>query len=259
MDTITTIVEKINHARRLDFGTIFGDSIALFKKTWLQGFLLQMFTLIIMLPLIFIIYLPLIGVIITQSQDGTSDPEAFSGVFAGMSVIYILFIIVAVFALSTISMVLNAGFFRIMKKLDYNETVSTSDFFYYFKAHFFSKTFLLMLMTLLIAVIAILLFYIPIFYVMIPMSYFTVVFAFHPELSVGDIVKVSFRLGHKKWWLTFGLILIGGLLAEIVGFLLCGIGILFTASFVYHPMYLIYKEVIGFEEGPVEIENEPVF
>ena len=74
-------------------------------------------------------------------------------------------------------------------------------------------------------------------------------FAFNPELSVGDIVKASFKLGHKKWLLAFGLILVSLLLAQIVGMLLCGIGTLFTAAFVYHPTYLIYKEVIGFGSG----------
>ncbi|MFC5194740.1 hypothetical protein ACFPH8_05310 [Bizionia hallyeonensis] len=38
------------------------------------------------------------------------------------------------------------------------------------------------------------------------------------------------------------------LLAQIVGMLMCGIGILVTAPFVYHPMYLVYKNVIGFED-----------
>lgn len=171
MRKITEILEKINQAKPLDFGTIFSDSIELFKKTWLQGFLLQIFTIIIMMPLIIVIYVPLIGIILAQSKNGYSDPNLFANFFAGMSIIYILFIIVAVFALSTISFVLNAGFFRIMKKLDFNEEVTSSDFFYFFKSHYFNKTFTLMLATVGIAIVAVLLCYLPIFYALVPLSH----------------------------------------------------------------------------------------
>ena len=104
-----------------------------------------------------------------------------------------------------------------------------------------------MLVTVLIAIPSVLFFYIPMIYLIVPFSLFAIIFAFNPELSVGDIVKVSFKLGHKKWLLIFGLIFVSSLLAQIVGFILCGIGALFTAAFVYHPTYLIYKDVIGFD------------
>tara|TARA_R110000868_G_scaffold100301_2_gene275871 strand:+ start:25282 stop:26049 length:768 start_codon:yes stop_codon:yes gene_type:complete len=249
MNAVNSILEKISNAKQLDFGSIFSESIELFKKTWLQGFLLQAITIIIMLPLIIVIYAPLIGIFMTQSKSGHSDPEAFTAFFAGMSLIYIVFIVVAVFALSAVSFALNAGFFRMMRKLDHNEQVTTSDLFHFFKANYFNKTFMLMLATVGIAILAILLCYLPIFYAMVPLSFFTVMFAFNPDLSTGDIVKLSFKLGHKKWLLAFGLIIVSAILAEIVGLLLCGIGVLFTAAFVYHPVYFIYKKVIGFENG----------
>ncbi len=81
-----------------------------------------------------------------------------------------------------------------------------------------------------------------------PLSFLTTVFAFNPELGVTDIIKVSFNLGNKKWLISFGLIIVASLVASFVGFLLCGIGSLVTAAFVYHPTYFIYKEVIGFED-----------
>lgn len=52
MNITITLLQKIASDKELDFGTIFGEAIELFKKTWLQGFLLQLFTLIVMLPLI---------------------------------------------------------------------------------------------------------------------------------------------------------------------------------------------------------------
>ena len=246
MNTINGLLEKIGNAKALDFGTIFSESIELFKKTWLQGFLLQLFTVIIMMPLIIILYLPLIGFVIAQQEHGYSDPDAFSGFFAGMSVLYILFVVVGIFVLGAITVALNAAFFRIMKKLDYNEAVTTADFFYFVKGKYLSKIFMLMLASFGIAVLAMILCYLPLFYVMIPLSYFSLIYAFNPELSVGEIVKASFKLGNKKWLITFGLTIVASILSQIVGFLLCGIGLLFTAAFVYHPIYLIYKNVVGF-------------
>lgn len=75
MNTTTTLLEKIENARDLDFGTIFGESIELFKKTWLQGFLLVLLTMAIMIPLFFMLYLPLIGLIIAQSEG--AGPRGF--------------------------------------------------------------------------------------------------------------------------------------------------------------------------------------
>lgn len=248
MNTINNLLEKIERAKELDFGTIFSESIELFKKTWLQGFLLQLFTVIVMMPLIIVLYIPMIGMIIAQQESGYADPNAFDAFFAGMSVLYIIFVIVGIFVLGAISVALNAGFFRIMKKLDYNEQVSTSDFFFFLKGKYLSKTFMLMLVSILIAIPAALLCYIPLIYAIVPLSYFALIFAFNPELGVGDVVKASFKLGHKKWLISFGLIIVASILAQVVGMILCFIGVLFTATFVYHPTYLIYKKVIGFEE-----------
>ncbi len=248
MHSITSIFEKINQAKALDFGIIFSQSIELFKKTWLHGFLLQVFTIIVMMPLIIVIYVPLIGIILAQSKNGYSEHNPFDAFFAGMSLMYIMFIIVAFFALAAISFVLNAGFYRIMKKLDFNEEVMTADFFYFFKAHYFNKTFMLMLATVGIAIVAALLCYVPIFYVMIPLSFFPIIFAFNPDLSAGEIINASFKLGNKKWLIAFGLMIVSSILAQIIGMLMCFVGVLFTSAFVYHPTYLIYKEVIGFNE-----------
>jgi len=259
MNTIDYLQEKINNAKELDFGTIFSASIELFKKTWMQGFLLQMFNIIIMLPLIIILYIPLVTMIIAEAQSGNTSPGMYSDFFAGMSFLYILFIIVGVFVLGAVQMALQAAFFRIMRNLDEGKTIKTSDFFCFINGEYLSKTFMLMLVTVLIAIPSVLLCYIPLIYMMVPFSLFALIFAFNPELSVGDIVKVSFKLGHKKWLLTFGLIIVSSFLAQIVGMLLCGVGVFFTAAFVYHPVYLIYKDVIGFsndDEVNILVEDQ---
>jgi hypothetical protein len=255
--TISQLEEKIQNAMALDFGTIFSESIELFKKTWVQGFLLQIFNLVIALPFIIILYVPLIGFVLANAENGYDDSETLSAFFAGMSVLYILFLIVGIFVLGAVQVALNAAFFRIMKKLDHNEATTTNDFFYFLKGKYLSKAFILMIVSILISIPAVILCYIPFIYVIVPMSYFSFFFAFNPDLSVGDIVKASFGLGNKKWLISFGLLIVSSLLAQIVGLLLCLVGVFFTAAFVYHPTYLIYKHVIGFDETNeiLEIEN----
>lgn len=252
MNTITTILEKISKAPSLDFSTIFSDSIELFKKTWIQGFLLVIFSLLVMLPLIIIMYIPLFGIMIAQAESGNPDPEAFNAFFAGLSIFYFLFFIIGMLVLGTISLALKAAFFRIIKKLDFDEEVQTSDFFYFLKGKYLGKLFVLMLASFFISVIATLLCVLPLIYVIVPMSFFVMFFAFNPDMSVNDIIKASFALGNKKWLLAFGLIIVSSILAQIIGTLLCFIGVFFTAAFVYHPVYLIYKNVVGFDnEKPI--------
>jgi len=247
MDTTSSLMEKIKNSKALDFGIIFSASIELFKKTWVQGLLLQIFTFLVMLPLIIILYIPLITMAIAQAQSGYSESNLYAEFFGGLSILYILFVFVGILVLGAVQVALQAGFFKIMKQLDHGEAVTTSDFFCFINGKYLSKTFLLMLVSILIAIPSALLCYVPFLYVIVPMSFFTMIFAFNPDLSVGDIVKLSFSIGNKKWLLSFGLIFIASLVSQIVGLLLCGIGVLVTAAFVYHPVYLIYKDVIGFD------------
>lgn len=256
MNTITSLSEKIEQAKELDFGAIFSESIELFKKTWVQGLLLQVFTLIIMLPLIIVLYIPFIGLIIAQQESGYSDTEAFNSFFAGMSVLYIIFVIVGILVLGTITTALYAAFYRIMKKLDHDEHVLTSDFFYYIKGEFLSKIFKLMLLAIIITIPFALLCYFPIFYVMVPMSFFAKFFVFNEDLTIREIINLSFKLGNKKWLLSFGLIVLSFLCYYVLTLITCGIASLFLKPFMYHPTYLIYKKVIGFDEQPVIDETK---
>jgi len=241
------IQNRIQNAKALNFGDIFSNSIELFKKVWLQGFLLQLFTIIVMLPLIITIYVPFIIALIAQTESGNVDSGAYEAVFAGFSLFAISLFIVGMLVLGTVSIALNAAFLRIVKRLDYNEEVRTSDFFYFINGKYLGKLFVLMLASLLISIIATLLCFVPIIYVIVPMSFFTLFFAFNPDFSVEELIKGSFALGNKKWLLVFGLIIVSSILAQIVGMLLCGIGLFFTSAFIYLPTYIVYKEVVGFD------------
>ena len=71
MNTIETLLEKIERAKDLDFGAIFSDSIELFKKVWVQGLVILLLSMLLMLPFYLLMYAPLIGM-------GIMDPEALN-------------------------------------------------------------------------------------------------------------------------------------------------------------------------------------
>ena len=246
--SLSDLQSRIQNAKALDFGTIFNQSIELFKKVWVQGLLLQLLVLVIMIPFLLIFYLPIFAVIIEQSQSGYVDPDAMNEVFYGRGPAYILLFYLVIFVLSSVSAVLYAGFYRIVNKIDYNREFQFSDFFYFFKGNYFVKAFFLMILASIISFVAALLCVLPVFYVMVPIMFFIPIFAFNPELSISDIITLGFNLGNKKWGITFGLLIVTWIILVVLTMITCGLGSIFLSSFVYLPIYMIYKEIIGFEE-----------
>jgi hypothetical protein len=241
------IEQKINENKSVDFGDILNKSFELFKKTWQQGLLHMLLSIAVVLGVMAIVMVPMFAM-------GVFDPSAFEGFengnpdFEGIILLY-LAMFPAIFIAATFSMLLNAAFYRIVKQIDLEELESpVASFGMFFKSQYVIKAFVLSLLTMVIAIVAMLACYLPLFYVMIPLTFVVVVFAFNPDMSAMNLIKLSFKLGTKKWLVTFGLVIVSSILAEVVGLLLCGIGIFATASFIYLPTYYIYKEVIGFDD-----------
>ena len=164
-----------------------------------------------------------------------------------MIIPFIIFALLFSFFAMVIGFALKASFYRICKLKDLEE-MGADDYFYYLKKPYLGKVVKLSLATYGISVAAMLLSVFPIIYVMVPIALMNAIFAFNPELSTSEIVKAGFRLGNKKWLLTFGLMIVCGFLAGIVGILMCCIGIYITTSFSYLPIYLIYKDSVGFDK-----------
>jgi hypothetical protein len=243
MNTTETLLSKIENAKDLDFGDIFNKSIELFKKVWLQGLVIMLLTMVMMIPFYIIMYLPLIAM-------GILDPESLQqGGEANMMLLipFYLVMLVFMFFAMVISFGFKSAFFRICKIKDLNETTS-EDYFYFFKKPYLGKTIKLAAITFGISLVALLLCVLPIIYVMVPIALMNVIYAFNPDLTASDIVKVGFKLGNKKWLITFGLIIVAGFLAQIVGMIMCFIGVFVTASFAYVPLYYIYKDSVGHAE-----------
>ncbi|WP_369997614.1 hypothetical protein [Winogradskyella sp.] len=250
---ITEIQRRIQNAKDLDFGTIFNQSIELFKKVWVQGLVVLLLNMVLAIPLMMLIYIPMIFTGLFEAYTNSYAYGAYDPYYSQpeispltMLVLIVLYLI-AMFGISVIGVGLKCAFYRICKLKDL-EQMGKEDYFYFFKKPYLGKTIRLGLAYIGITLIATLLCFLPIIYAIVPLTYMFVVYAFNPDKSVSEIIKLSFDLGNKKWLLTFGLIIVSGLLAGIVGFIMCFVGVYVTASFSYLPPYLIYKEVVGFED-----------
>ncbi len=247
--TSNQLFEKLEHLSPLDFGDIFNKSIELFKKVWLQGFVHLLISFLVILPLIVIMYIPMFAIagmagLENQLDDYQFPIEEFS---VGLLILFFVLILVISMAAGAIQMAITAHFYRVCKQVDLEQSESSS-YFMFLKGKYLGKVFALSIAIFGISLLAILACYLPIFYVMIPLQLIGVIFAFNPDLSASDIIKASFKLGNKKWLILFGLIIVGSMLSQFVGMILCFVGIFFTASFVYLPVYFVYKETVGFEE-----------
>lgn len=232
---------KIQNSKALDFGDIINAAFELYKKIWLKGFL----TMLILV--VFIVVISLVFAFIGLAPEPYSFNDGFT--FEGLTSFYsqnAIYSIPQTIIISALTIAFIGAFYRMCGQSDLSKN-EIDDYFCFMKKAYFSKILMLGIIYTVIATVAQFLFLIPYIYVFIPLSYFSIIFAYNPDLSEMEIVKISFSLGNKKWFITFGTMIIAGIMG-MLGILACGIGILFTMAIVYLPVFIIYKEVIGLED-----------
>lgn len=232
------LTERIKQSAAVDFGSVLNNSVDLFKKVWLQGFIVLIITFVSILPFYLLIYLPMIvmGISDPSSLEQQEMPPAFAGFM-------VLFMPIFILGVMMVGICLNAAFLRICRKYDLNET-GKDDYFYYFKKEYLVKALLLSLVMLGLSLLGVLTCGLGIFYLIVPISLFPAFFAFDKELSALEIVKSGFALGNKNWLMIFLLVLVSGLIAQL-GVVLCFVGVFFTAMFGKIPIYFVYKDTVG--------------
>ena len=259
MNNFSSIHNKISQAKELDFGDILNKCLQLFKKTWLQGFLFFVILLIIMLPVFSIIFIPMYMSLMEQIQNGGLDPNATGNWLSYQSFSFRFMIIGLTGLLSLITVPITAGFYGIIRKIDQSQPHDFKGFFQFFKKEYVLKIISIAAFSMLIGLLNyglenvlpnILASLINAGFsgLLSVYSMLLVVFlAYSPELDVTEIFKSSFNLGIKKLLLILGLLIVTGIIG-FLGIIACFVGVLFTISIVYLPVYFIYKEVIGFNE-----------
>lgn len=238
MRSFDTISKKISEAPSIDFRDLFNESVAVFKKVWLQGFLLQLITIALSLPLLFFNFINF------SDFSNNSVPLQFGTAavfYYGLSIV-----------LAIVSSFLTFGFFRVIRQMDKGEDFKTVDFFYFFNTERIKKALLVVLANVAVVILALLLCVFPVFYVVIPLMFVTPIFVYNPELSISEVLKSSFALGHKKWGITFLISLLNIIALYVLILLTCGLGSLFFGCFLQMPIYVLYKKIISFDNSQTQ-------
>ena len=253
--TVSQLQERIQKNPSLDFSDIFSRAINLFQKIWVQGLILMLLNIAVYMGLYFIVMTPMLGsafILDGTETEGTDALSETTALIIGILTMVLLLIFFLAFNIFIYGLLM--AFYRIIRLKERNTTKPNVNFGMFFKRPHLKTTILFGLSHIGISLLASLLCFRPAIYVAVPLQVAVVIRAFNPHLSIGDLYKVAFELGNKKWFLIFGLTIVATLLA-FVGFLACGIGILFTAAFVYIPIYIVYKDVIGFTEDDEAIAS----
>ncbi len=240
--TLEELQLKIQNPKKLDFGSILDNVINLFKRIWLKGFLMILMIMAFAIGVSFVFMF--LG--ISSGNNIFENVENYEKL-AVLSTSNIINSIPQTIIISTFSLALLAAFYKMCQQIDAGEQ-ENDDYFIFFKKEYFSKVFMLGIFYAFIVAIAQLLFFIPYIYVIVPLAFVSIIFANNHELSEVEIIKASFSLGNKKWFFTFGSMFVAGILG-MLGIIACGVGILFTMSIAYLPVFFIYKEVVGFNKN----------
>lgn len=252
MPSFTVLTKKITEAPRIDFGDLFNESVAVFKKVWFQGFLLQLITIGLSIPIIiFNVYTSLNLDLDPSSQEfvkGILNNEISMDQFGLLMVVYY----VLVFIMGVVSTLLSFGFFRVIRQMDEGQPFEISNFFYFFNVTRIKKSLLLILANIAVVILALLMCVLPVFYVMIPLLFVAPIYAYNENLSVAEVFKSSFQLGHKKWGITFAITILNVVTLYILILFTCGLGSLFFGCFLQMPVYVLYKKIISFESTLIQ-------
>lgn len=239
---------KINLNKAIDFGDILSKSFELFKKTWLQGFLMMLLSIVISIPVMFLAYIPILLVFIPlglMSEEFARNQELGVGMTILMIIVGLLVYLFVFTIMFAVQFLMKGAYYKIC----YNKDVANGapdDYFSFFKKRYLLKAIQLGVVSFIAIVLGFMFLVIPGLVLMVPIMLLPVVFAFNPELSARELFTLSLKLGLKKWFMVFGLIFVSGIVAQITGMMLCGIGVFITMSFGYLPVYYVYKDVIGF-------------
>lgn len=247
------IFKKIEQSKKPDFGDILSNSFQLFKEVWVEGLMHGLISMLFVIPLIIAAYAPIMPMymdMITGRYDSYYYEPSFEPSIPWL-IGYVVIIIALSFFVQIFVFAINAHFYKVIQQKDTGYPKDTGGYFTFLKGNV-TKIILIQLASLGIALLATLLCYLPIFYVMVPLQLITPIFVFNSDLSVSDLIKASFKFGNKYWLIIFGIIMVSSVIAQL-GIILCFVGVIITAYFVHIPMYLMYKESIGFDEEPASV------
>lgn len=247
-------LEKIiSQGYSLDFGQTLDEIFDYFKKTFLlNGLVILIFTL----SLGFIAFFGLgMGSLVSKFSDPAIVEEMFK------DTTFLIYYYLTMIFLGLLLAPLGAGFIQLNRDIDTHSEVSISNIF----THYKSKHFLQIVgYTLILQIVSSAVSFIPIPYIgaaiNILVSWFTIIgicLIIFSNLNALNAIKYSIKLVAKNPGTVLLVFIVSYLISLLGVFALC-IGIFFTLPILYSMYYVLYKNIVGFEEEEIvfDIEKE---
>jgi hypothetical protein len=257
---IKTTQDRIEEIKKngytLDFGNVFNHAFENYKKIALYGGLM-IFVFIILMSILAIVVLFSIfdaETVLEKLKPENLQPE-------NLSLNFILIFTVVSILITCLLSPFPAGLIKMAYCAERDEEFHVSTMFEYYKAPYFKELFIAtLLISLLSTGIPKLTDYAQIPFVGLLITIITSFFTFLaiPLIIFGNLkaieaIKSSVVIVSKQPIVLLGLLVIG-VIAVMVGFIGCCIGIVFTIPFMYSLYYALYSEIIGFDPE-TEVEN----
>ena len=156
---LSEFLQKVENSQKVDFGGVLTKCVELFKKTWQQGAIHFSIILAAVIPMILLIYVP----IIWYSETQRSSYYDYYGDYTYVSnepnpmliVIWVLVVLVVMLVVQVLSMGIAAHFFKVCRIIDMETGEPTGDYFEFFKGGNFKRLFVLALAAMCISLIAV--------------------------------------------------------------------------------------------------------
>lgn len=240
----------------LNFETVFNLAFENYKKIALYGGLI-IFVFFILFSIVAVgVLMAIFGaaVVLEFLKPENLKPEDLSFNFL------IILSAVSVIVTSLLSP-LTAGFIKMAYCADRDEEFHVSTMFEYYKAPYFKELFIAtFFISILSSVLSSVINYAQIPFINAIVSVTVTLFTLFmiPLIIFGNLkaieaIQTSFVIVSKQPLVLLGLFIIG-VIATMVGFIGCCIGIVFTIPFMYSLYFALYSEVVGFDPE-TEIEN----
>ncbi|UYW02358.1 olfactory receptor [Flavobacterium agricola] len=249
MKTKTDLDRLISQGYSLDFSQTFDEILAYFKKTFLLNGLVILITTLLLVIIVFF------GLGAGELFKSFSDPAEVEALMLDKTflIYYTLSIVFIVLLLAPLS----AGFIQLNRDLDTADEVGIASVFKHYQSKYFLK---IVGFTVVVQVISSALTFIPFVGTLASyvIAWFTVLgipLIIFANLSAFDAIVYSIKIVAKNPF-NILLILIVSILVSLVGFIGLCIGIFFTLPILYSAYYVLYKNIVGFEEEELVFDIE---
>lgn len=233
----------------LNFETVFNHAFENYKKIALYGGLI-IFVFFILFSVVAVgVLMAIFGaaVVLEFLKPENLEPENLS--------LNIMLILSAISVLVTALLSpLTAGLIRMAYCAERDEEFHVATMFQYYKAPYFQELFIAtFLVSVLTSVLSSIINYAQIPFINAIVSITVTLFTLFmiPLIIFGNLkaieaIQSSIVIVSKQPLVLLGLLIVG-IIATMVGFIGCCIGIVFTIPFIYSLYYAMYSEIVGFE------------